>query len=465
LRCPIICQSVSQVIHYSAPRFVAVAMLDIYHINLAGLLLACGTLFASGSQEEHKAAKEDGKKDTKQKPKRQGSQWAFYAVYALVMGSDWLQGPFLYSLYKNEHQIASDLVPTLFTTGFVSGAVAGYFIGSLADRHGRRASCLFFCAAYALSCVLTTIPSVPLLFLGRVLGGLGTSLLFSVFESWMVTDFHARRLSDQGLDLSRTFGMMSTVNSVVAIVSGVVSEWLVSMTGTRKAPFLASVGLLAVAAVVIASQWDENYGSTGETSSSEASKGKKTSLWSTMTDKRVLAIGLASTMFEGSMYLFVVLWSPVLVSASSSPETLPYGIIFASFMASTLLASLLYPRLLALVSKPSRLLLSVLLAANAVFFALGTGAPRAEQVTFWLFCLFEACVGLYFPSMGYLKGKVVDDGVRAQVYGVLRIPLNVFVVVSLTFSSDGQAGKVFLVCGMLLQASCGALWLMGGQDA
>ncbi|GKT44178.1 molybdate-anion transporter [Colletotrichum spaethianum] len=440
-------------------------MLDIYQLNLAGLLLACGTLFASGSQEKQKVAKKDVKKDTKPKPKQQGSQWAFYVVYALVMGSDWLQGPFLYSLYKNEHQIPSDLVPTLFTAGFVSGAVAGYFIGSLADRHGRRASCLFFCAAYALSCVLTTIPSVPLLFLGRVLGGLGTSLLFSVFESWMVTDFHARRLGDQGLDLSRTFGMMSTVNSVVAIVSGVVSEWLVSVTGTRKAPFLASVGLLVLAAGVIASQWDENYGSTGQASSSEASKGKKTSLWSTMTDKRVLAIGLASTMFEGSMYLFVVLWSPVLVSASSSPETLPYGIIFASFMASTLLASLLYPRLLALVSTPSRLLLSVLLAANGVFFALGTGAPRAEQVTFWLFCLFEACVGLYFPSMGYLKGKVVDDGVRAQVYGVLRIPLNIFVVVSLMFSSDGQAGKVFLVCGMLLQASCGALWLMGGQDA
>lgn len=146
-------------------------------------------------------------------------------------------------------------MPTLFTTGFVSGAVAGYFIGSLADRHGRKASCLFFCAAYALSCILTTIPSVPLLFVGRVLGGLGTSLLFSVFESWMVTDFHARRLGEKGMDLSRTFGLMSTVNSIVAIVSGVVSEWLVSVTGTRKSPFLASVGLLVVAAGVIASQW------------------------------------------------------------------------------------------------------------------------------------------------------------------------------------------------------------------
>lgn len=71
----------------------------------------------------------------------------------------------------------------------------------------------------------------------------------------MVTDFHARRLGEKGMDLSRTFGLMSTVNSIVAIVSGVVSEWLVSVTGTRKSPFLASVGLLVVAAGVIASQW------------------------------------------------------------------------------------------------------------------------------------------------------------------------------------------------------------------
>ncbi|KAI8153412.1 Molybdate-anion transporter [Colletotrichum sp. SAR 10_70] len=439
-------------------------MLDIYQLNLAGLLVACGALFASSSTDKPVKNDEKSAKQQKKEKPQQGSQWAFYVVYALVMGSDWLQGPFLYSLYKNEHGISSDLVPTLFTTGFVSGAVAGYFIGSLADRHGRKASCLFFCAAYALSCLLTTITSLPLLFVGRVLGGLGTSLLFSVFESWMVTDFHARRLGEKGLDLSRTFGFMSTVNSIVAIISGVASEWLVSITGTRKSPFLASIGLLVLAAGIITSQWDENYGSTGQSSSKEASKGKKPSLWTTMTDKRVLTIGLASTMFEGSMYLFVVLWSPVLVAASSSPDTLPYGIIFAAFMASTLLASLLYPRLSAMVSTPSRLLFAVLLAANAVFFALGTGGARPEQVTFWLFCLFEACVGLYFPSMGYLKGKVVDDGVRAQVYGVLRIPLNLFVVVSLMFTSDEGANKVFLVCGMLLQASCGALWLMGGQD-
>jgi MFS transporter, MFS domain-containing protein family, molybdate-anion transporter len=147
------------------------------------------------------------------------------------------------------------LISSLFTTGFVSGAVSAYFTGSLADRHGRRLTCLFFCLAYSVSCVLTTIPNVPLLFVGRALGGLSTSLLFSVFESWMVTDFHNRHLESKGLDLSRTFGLMSTINSVVAIMSGVISEWLVTKFGTRKAPFVVSIGLLSLAWLFIYGQW------------------------------------------------------------------------------------------------------------------------------------------------------------------------------------------------------------------
>jgi hypothetical protein len=66
-------------------------------------------------------------------------------------------------------------------------------------------------------------------------------------------------------------------------------------------------------------------------------------------------------------------------------------------------------------------------------------------------------VGMYFPSIGYLKGKVVEDGVRARVYGVLRIPLNIFVVVSLALVKEGEAYRrgVFLACGGLLVAVSG----------
>lgn len=391
------------------------------------------------------------------------------------------QGPFLYSLYREEHGIAPGLISTLFTTGFLSGAVSAYAAGTLADRHGRKAACLFFCAASALSCALTMFPSAPLLFAGRALGGVATSLLFSVFESWMVTDFAARGLAGRGADLSRTFGAMSTINSAVAIASGVSSEWLVAASGTRRAPFAAAVALLAVASWVIWARWEENYGDAAQKEKKkgdekeekkkegEADMGRQ-GLWDMLKDPRIVCLGLASTMFEGSMYLFVFFWGPALTSARSyeaattttgaSGAGLPYGIIFACFMASVLAASLVFNAAMdrKLVGY-AYLLVGILGAADLVFYLLEE--PRGERTTFWLFCLFEACVGMYWPCMGYLKGRLIEDGVRAQLYGVLRVPLNVFVVVSLYFTGDGDAyGKVFSVCSRLLLLAIGALYSM-----
>jgi MFS transporter, MFS domain-containing protein family, molybdate-anion transporter len=173
-------------------------------------------------------------------------------------------------------------------------------------------------------------------------------------------------------------------------------------------------------------------------------------------------------MFEGSMYLFVFFWTPALKAAQTTKADLPYGTIFASFMAAMTASSLVFN----LAMSPQHRLLSytqlltgVMAIANLCFYSLAR-QPRSEQSTFWIFCVFEACVGIYWPCAGYLKGKLVDDGVRAQVYGLLRIPLNVFVVVSLLLTSDGDSyGKVFQVCSVLLLASSGALWAtsLGGQ--
>lgn len=45
--------------------------------------------------------------------------------------------------------------------------------------------------------LLENVPNMPLLLVGRVLGGISTSLLFSAFESWMVTEHRARGMCDQ----------------------------------------------------------------------------------------------------------------------------------------------------------------------------------------------------------------------------------------------------------------------------
>ncbi len=83
---------------------------------------------------------------------------------------------------------------------------------------------------------------------GRVLGGVGTGLLFVGFESWVVGE-----VGSEGM--GGVFGVMSGLNSVAAIGSGVGSEWVVGWTGSRKAPFVVAVGVLVVAGGVIWGFW------------------------------------------------------------------------------------------------------------------------------------------------------------------------------------------------------------------
>ncbi|KAH6842984.1 hypothetical protein B0I37DRAFT_208477 [Chaetomium sp. MPI-CAGE-AT-0009] len=251
-------------------------------------------------------------------------------------------------------------------------------------------------------------------------------------------------------------GAMSGLNSVAAILLGVGSEWVVVRAGSRKAPFVLAVGVLVVAAGVIWWFWDENY---GEAAAVKNEKGEsRSSVWSVLSNPQVLALGAASTVFEGSMYLFVFFWVPALRSVQSSPGDLPYGLIFASFMAATLASSLAFNAITERgLMRHTTLLVAILGLSAACFFL--SSSPKSEQSAFWVFCLFEAAVGMYWPCMGYLKGRLVADGVRAQVYGILRIPLNIFVVVSLLVTGDGDSfGNVFSVCSTLLLASSGALW-------
>ena len=60
---------------------------------------------------------------------------------------------------------------------------------------GRRRLALLYCVLYVASCATRHFRHYWLLMLGRVLGGVATSLLFSVFDAWLVSEFAARAKS------------------------------------------------------------------------------------------------------------------------------------------------------------------------------------------------------------------------------------------------------------------------------
>lgn len=100
--------------------------------------------------------------------------------------------------------------------------------------------------------------------LGRLFGGIATSLLFSAFESWLVAE-HFKRGFEEYL-LGQTFSKAVLLgNGLVAIMSGLLGNLLVEpLAFGPVAPFDAAAVVLAIGAFVIATSWTENYGETGQ---------------------------------------------------------------------------------------------------------------------------------------------------------------------------------------------------------
>lgn len=122
------------------------------------------------------------------------------------------------------------------------------------------------------------------------------------------------------------------------------------------------------------------------------------------------------------------LWVPSLQEASKTyPGTaLPLGYIFSSFMVSMMLGSLLYTSICAysLPSTPATpqdssltlhaKLSSLVCAVSALSLAMSIRSD-SERVRFWAFCAFEACVGMYYPVQGMLRGSLISNEHRATV--------------------------------------------------
>lgn len=154
-----------------------------------------------------------------------------------------------------EKQLPEEVVAALFMIGFIAAAVSATFTGTLADRFGRRRACLAFCLTYSLSCASLLSNNIIVLFVGRCLGGMSATLMYTVFESWMVTEFNKVLPDEPAGTLSSIFSTMTSLNTLVAILMGLLAEGAVNVTKTQLTPFGLSVCCLMLAFVGIMSTW------------------------------------------------------------------------------------------------------------------------------------------------------------------------------------------------------------------
>ena len=181
--------------------------------NLALSVLAASTAILKLSAKNGNRTDGSDDKSTEKDPKVKSLQLRFLAVFWLLRTADWLQGPYFYQVYASKSfgggsasASAMTWVSRLFLTGFASTAIFGPLVGRLIDSNGRKAGTLAFSVLYALGATSTKSNVLGVLLLGRVLGGIGTSLLFSAPEAWLVGE--AGKEGVEG-SLGETFGLVS----------------------------------------------------------------------------------------------------------------------------------------------------------------------------------------------------------------------------------------------------------------
>ncbi|KAF1805080.1 hypothetical protein V8B55DRAFT_1494628 [Mucor lusitanicus] len=386
-------------------------------------------------------------------------QRQYLAVYLLVMGADWIQGPYLYKLY-NSYGLDLTQIAMLFLTGFVSGAFAGTAVGSLADTWGRKRICIVFCCTLLTALSLRLVNAYMLLFLSHVLSGLATALMYSVFESWYVSEHTSRGFPAEWR--ARTFALATLLNSVVAILAGILANSLVDIWGF-KAPYVASMLLVCFVATTVISTWTENYGSNNQSKEVNLLKTLTTGLATMVKSRNILVIGTAQTFFECSMYIFVLLYTPAIEesinnAAGSTSTNVPLGYLFSTMMLAVMVGSLTFQVMETQAKKgprfcmqftEDRLLTLALAFASCAFMLMAYQGHASTTTLLFAYHIFEFTTGLYYPSISSLKADAIPEETRAAVMTLLRIPMNLAVGVIMWHVDDMPASMLFSICGIM----------------
>jgi MFS family permease len=111
---------------------------------------------------------------------------------------------------------------------------------------------------YGISCLITAHGgSFFYLIFGRVFGGIATAILFSVFESWLVSAGQKASLTSRGLDL--IFTQQTMTNSLIAVFSGFLAQFIADVFGVEYVFDFAALILFTVS-ILAAIILEENYG-------------------------------------------------------------------------------------------------------------------------------------------------------------------------------------------------------------
>ena len=263
------------------------------------------------------------------------------------------------------------------------GILYGLSCGTKVDRP-LDGSSSFFC--FSIFPISTFSSSADLL------AGMATSILFSAFESWLINE-HRRvgrsvrigggltrissarlRRGNAGHDLCQRVFRQLGRGDHLRHCGPIDRQYLWLRVGERdrdwnwidglgvfSAPFDSAILSFIAMCVLLVTTWSENHGDANAPVSqsfisayNSIKSGAfdrlscRSSRSSFSSDRKVFLLGIVQALFEASMYVFVLEWTPALTQAlgqsvidkkDNTKPPIPHGYVFASYMVAMMMGS------------------------------------------------------------------------------------------------------------------------------
>ncbi|CAF3671605.1 unnamed protein product [Adineta steineri] len=300
-------------------------------------------------------------------------QFNYLIGYVLAATGNGLQSSYQYAIFDS-YDLRRSTIERIFLCGHISTITLGTLISSLSDKYGRRTACILSAIFYTISCLSLNINVVWIFYVGSVAHGIGHSLYNTDFEAWLVQDHHNSGLSVDSL--KQILGNSFVLSAIVGIATGFVSEFSADLLG-YVAPYDIAIGIYLILIVFLLTQWTENYGDKEASSTTSFTH----AIQILRNDPRIVLVGLITALFEVTMYIYVIEWTPALERATKWTiyKPLPLGIMYSIFMVFHMLGTIVYKPL----SKRFRVqsFMLVIMLLTVVSFCLLVIAPNVIRAT------------------------------------------------------------------------------------
>ena len=367
---------------------------------------------------------------------------------------------------------------------------------------GRKKSAMLYCFLEMIINYLELFPIFAGLITSRIIGGITTNLLFSVFESWLVSEHRSRGFEEEKLEI--ILRDSTIVSNSAAILSGYLAHKLADHFGA-VGPFQGAVGLTFFALVLVAGVWSENFGNGNCASELVTWRDNMVNAFTTIkNNSKISRIGIMQGLTEGSLQTFVFLWSPTLAAFAQSAHNdsigihtdkePAYGLIFGSFMACGVLGGFSEPMVRKLVTKLTiprderkarsgekceehgelqpiavDYLCSFCYMTAAMLFLVPVFISKENPYAFTIctcaFLVYELLVGLYMPCEGVIRSLYMPNDSICSLMTMLRVVVNVAVALGVVSTNYIHFTSAFTtLSAMMIVASIVQLSLVPKQD-